>query len=78
MLADFTREISRSYEILREETGYALRGLYIIDPNGMLQYSVIHTEDVGRNSAEVLRVIKALQTGKQTPCNWTPGQKTLN
>ncbi|MFA6571349.1 MAG: peroxiredoxin [Bacteroidota bacterium] len=78
MIADPTHEISRSFEILKEETGYALRGLYIIDPNGKLQYSVIHPEDVGRNSKEVLRVLQALQTGEKTPCNWVAGEKTLD
>lgn len=77
MLADFTRSTSRSYEILKEETGYALRGLYIIDPNGILQYSVIHPEDVGRSSSEVLRVLSALQLGKKTPCNWHIGDSPL-
>lgn len=77
MLADFTRENARSYEILKEETGYALRGLYIISPEGNLMYSVIHPEAVGRNSKEILRVLSALQTGEKTPCNWEPGQKTL-
>lgn len=78
MLADFTRTIARDYEILKEETGYALRGLYIINPDGVLQYTVIHPEAVGRNSSEVLRVLQGLQSGKLTPCNWQPGQKTLN
>ncbi len=78
MLADFTREISRSYEVLKESTGYALRGLYIIDPDGNLQYSVIHPEAVGRNTQEVLRVLGALQSGKMTPCEWHPGEDTLN
>jgi alkyl hydroperoxide reductase subunit AhpC len=78
MLSDFTRETSRAYEILKEETGYALRGLYIIDPNGVLQYSVIHPEAVGRNSKEILRVLQALQSGKMTPCNWEAGDDTLN
>lgn len=78
MLADFNGRNAASYEVLKEETGYALRGLYIIDPNGILQYSVIHPEAVGRNSAEVLRVIQALQTGKLTPCNWEAGNDTLN
>ncbi len=78
MLADFTRENARKYEILKEDTGYALRGLYIIDPDGVLQYSVIHPEAVGRNPEEVLRVIQALQTGELTPCNWHPGEKTLS
>jgi alkyl hydroperoxide reductase subunit AhpC len=78
MLSDFTREIARNYQILKEETGYALRGLYIIDPNGDLQYTVIHPENVGRNCHEILRVLQALQSGKMTPCNWEAGQKTLN
>ncbi len=77
MLADFTRETSRKYEILKEETGYALRGLYIIDPNGVLQYTVIHPEAVGRSCNEVIRVLTALQTGKMTPCNWEAGQSTI-
>jgi len=77
MLADLTREISKNYEIYKEEKGYAIRGLYVIDPDGILQYAVIHPEDVGRNSNEVLRVIQALQTGEKTACNWEPGQNTL-
>ena len=78
MLADFTRETSRNYEVLKEETGYALRGTYIISPDGNLVYSVIQTEDVGRNTDEILRVLTALQTGKLTPCNWNAGEDTLN
>lgn len=78
MLADFTGDNASKYQVLKEETGYALRGLYIIDPEGVLQYSVIHPEAVGRNSAEVLRVLQALQSGKLTPCGWEPGQNTLN
>ena len=78
MLADFTRTNARNYEVLKEETGYALRGLYIIDPNGVLQYSVIHPEAVGRSCKEVLRVMTALQSGKMTPCNWEAGENTIN
>lgn len=78
MLADFNGKISKSFEILKEETGYALRGLYIVDHNGILQYSVVHPEAVGRNSKEVLRVLNALQSGKMTPCNWEAGEDTIN
>lgn len=77
LLSDFTRKVSRDYEILKEETGYALRGLYIIDPEGTLQYSVVHPEAVGRSSEEVLRVLEALQTGELCPCNWKKGEPTL-
>ncbi len=61
MLSDFTRRISGSYEILREDSGYAMPGLYIIDPNGVLQCSVIHAESVPADSAEVLRVLQCLR-----------------
>jgi len=77
LLADFTGEVSRSYEVYKGDTGYALRGLYIIDPDGVMQYSVIHPENVGRNAEEVLRVLAALQTGEKTACGWKPGDKTL-
>jgi len=77
LLADFTGENAKAYEVYKESTGYALRGLYIIDPDGVLQYSVIHPEDVGRSSEEILRVLQALQTGEKTPCGWKPGDKTL-
>ena len=63
--------------MLKEEEGYALRGTYIINPDGVLVYSVIHNEDVGRNTEEILRVLAALQTGKLTPCNWHAGENTL-
>lgn len=77
LLADFNGENAKRYEVYKEETGYALRGLYIIDPDGVLQYSVIHPENVGRNADEVLRVLQALQSGGLTPCDWKPGDKTL-
>lgn len=77
MLSDNTGQISRDYEILKESTGYALRGLYIIDPEGNLQYSVIHPEQAGRNVNEVLRVLQALQIGANTPCGWEPGDDIL-
>ncbi len=77
MLADFTGENARKYEVLNENTGYALRGLYIIDPEGELRYSVVHPEAVGRNCNEILRVLSALQSGGMTPCNWEAGQDTL-
>lgn len=78
MLADFTGANAKAYEVYKEETGYALRGLYIINPEGEMVYSVIHPESVGRNAEEILRVLQALQTGKNTACGWKPGDKTLN
>ncbi len=77
MLSDITKEVSREYGILIEEEGIALRGLFIIDPDGKLRYQVVHDLSVGRNVDEVLRVIKALQTGELCPVNWEEGAATL-
>jgi alkyl hydroperoxide reductase subunit AhpC len=78
LLADFTGANAKAYEVYKEETGYALRGTYIINPEGELVYSLIHPEAVGRNSNEILRVLQALQTGALTACGWNPGDKTLS
>jgi peroxiredoxin (alkyl hydroperoxide reductase subunit C) len=78
LLADFNKETARAYGVLDAEQGVALRGLFIIDPNGVLQYQVIHNLDVGRSIEETLRVLEALQSGGLCPLGWKPGQKTLS
>jgi alkyl hydroperoxide reductase subunit AhpC len=77
LLADFTKETAREYGVLDEETGVALRGLFIIDPKGIIQYQVVQNLEVGRSVDEVLRVLDGLKTGSLCPLNWQPGEKTL-
>jgi len=77
ILADTAHDLARKYNILIEETGEALRGTFVIDPDGILQYAVISNLDVGRSVDEILRVLQALQTGGLCPANWKPGEKTL-
>jgi alkyl hydroperoxide reductase subunit AhpC len=77
LASDITKQVSRDYGVLVEEEGVALRGLFIIDPDGILQYAVIHNLNVGRSVDETLRVLEALQTGGLCPADWKPGQKTL-
>jgi peroxiredoxin (alkyl hydroperoxide reductase subunit C) len=77
MLSDITKQISSEYGVLVEEQGIALRGLFIIDPDGNMRYQVVHDLSVGRNVDEVLRVIKALQTGELCPIDWEEGMDTL-
>lgn len=72
-----TREASRDYGILIEEDGVALRGTYIIDPQGIVRYSVVHDLDIGRNVDEILRVLKALKTKGLVPANWKEGDSLL-
>ncbi|MCE5314947.1 MAG: peroxiredoxin [Armatimonadota bacterium] len=77
MLSDITKTVSREYGVLIEDQGIALRGLFIIDPDGVLRYQVVHDLNIGRNVDEVLRVIKALQTGELCPVDWNEGTPTL-
>ena len=76
--ADLTHKVSRDYGVLIEEEGIALRGLFIIDPEGELKYQVVNHNDVGRSVDETLRVLQALQSGGLCPANWKPGQQTLS
>lgn len=78
MLSDMTRKMACDYEVLDEEKSLAYRGIFLIDPNGTLRYVAVHDLAVGRNVTEILRVLDALQTDKLCPCNWKPGDKTLN
>lgn len=77
LLSDFSKQISRAYAVLDMETSTARRGLFIIDPNGVIQYRVVHSDKVGRSVEETLRVLKALQTEELCPINWKPGDKTI-
>lgn len=75
LASDITQEVSRAYGVLIEEEGIALRGLFIIDPEGIVRYQVVHDNDIGRNVDETLRVLEALQSGNLCGANWTPGEK---
>ncbi|RAV20469.1 peroxiredoxin [Paenibacillus contaminans] len=77
LAADLTKSVARDYGVLIEEEGIALRGLFIIDPEGELKYQVVNHNDVGRSVDETLRVLQALQSGGLCPANWKPGESTL-
>lgn len=77
LASDMTKKVSEDYGILVEEAGIALRGLFIINPEGVLQYSVVHDLNVGRSVDETLRVLKALQTGGLCPLDWEDGDELL-
>lgn len=78
LFSDIKREMAERYGVLDAKEGVALRGLFIIDPNGVVQYQVVHNLSVGRSVEEVLRVLEGLQTSNLCPLNWKPGQKALN
>lgn len=77
LLSDITKEVSREYGILIDGQGIALRGTFIIDPDGILRSMVVNDTSVGRSVEETIRVLKAFQTGELCPVEWEPGEATL-
>jgi len=87
LVADTSKQISRSYGVLVEDQddpmfGAALRGLFIIDPTGKVRSLTINDDQAGRNVDEVLRLIKAFQyaathEGEVCPASWQPGSQTI-
>ena len=76
MLADINKDLSRELGVLDEE-GVARRAAFLVDPEGVIRFVYVTEGSVGRNPSEVLRVLDALQTDELCPCNWTPGEETL-
>jgi lipoyl-dependent peroxiredoxin subunit C len=76
MLADINKDLSRALGILDDE-GVARRAAFLVDPEGVIRFVYVTEGSVGRNPAEVLRVLDALQTDELCPCNWQSGEDTL-
>ena len=81
LISDITKNIAREYGVLNEDAGVALRGVFLIDKNNVIQYASIHNLSLGRNVHEILRVIDALahveENGTVCPANWVPGEKSM-
>jgi peroxiredoxin 2/4 len=77
LLSDMHHTTCMDYNVYIEEEAQALRGTFIIDPEGILRWYQISDNNVGRNVGEVLRVVDALQTGEKCPVDWKKGEKTL-
>jgi len=77
LVADYKKETARAYGVLNEEDGKAQRGLFIIDPGGVVRYVTITADNIGRSVDETLRILQALQTGSLCPAEWKPGKKVL-
>ncbi len=77
LASDMTKQVSKDYGVLLEEEGIALRGLFIIDPEGTIRYQVVQDNDIGRSVDETLRVLRALKTGGMCPLDWDFGEELL-
>ena len=83
LVSDLNKTIARDYNVLDEEAGVAVRGLFIIDPDGVIMHATVNNLPVGRNVDETLRVLQAFQyirshPDEVCPADWTPGDPTMN
>jgi peroxiredoxin (alkyl hydroperoxide reductase subunit C) len=82
LIGDPTTTISRNFDVLIEEEGMALRGTFVINPEGQIKLCEIHDNGIGRDASELLRKVKAAQyvaahPGEVCPAKWTEGEETL-
>jgi peroxiredoxin (alkyl hydroperoxide reductase subunit C) len=82
MVGDPTGAITRNFDVMIEEEGLALRGTFVINPDGVIKLCEIHDNGIGRDASELLRKVKAAQyvaahPGEVCPAKWTEGAKTL-
>ncbi|MGO3892557.1 MAG: alkyl hydroperoxide reductase subunit C [Paenalcaligenes sp.] len=82
MLADPTQQLSRNFQVLIEEEGMALRGTFVVNPDGVIKAMEVHDNGIGRDAKELLRKVKAAQyiaknPGEVCPAKWEEGAKTL-
>ncbi len=83
MLGDPTLQISTNFDVLREGQGLADRGTFLIDPEGIIQFTEVTAEGIGRNATELIRKVKAAQyvaahPGEVCPAKWEEGDDTLS
>lgn len=82
LIGDPTGTITRNFEVMIEEEGMALRGTFVINPEGQIKLCEIHDNGIGRDAKELLRKVKAAQyvashPGEVCPAKWKEGEKTL-
>lgn len=81
LLSDLSHSISKDYGVYLDDVGHALRGLFIIDTNGILRQITMNDLPVGRSVDETLRLVQAFQftdaRGEVCPAGWKPGQDTI-
>ena len=83
LISDIKKEISTAYNVLDPDAGVALRGLFIIDKEGIVQHATINNLSFGRSVDETLRTLKAIQhvqtnRDEVCPAGWEEGDKTMN
>ena len=83
MIGDPTGTITRGFGVMIEEEGLALRGTFLVNPEGEIKVAEIHDLGIGRSAADLVRKVKAAQyvannDGQVCPAKWQPGEDTLS
>jgi peroxiredoxin (alkyl hydroperoxide reductase subunit C) len=80
LVSDITKQISRDYDVLLNES-IALRGLFLIDKDGIVRHALLNDDPIGRSVDEALRVLEALQFSEEhgvvCPANWQEGEEAM-
>lgn len=81
MVSDPTGRISKEFEVFIEEEGLALRGSFVINPEGKIVAYEVHDLGIGREASELLRKLQAAkfvaEHGEVCPAKWQPGSDTI-
>ena len=81
LVSDLSKKIASSYGVLTDDGTVALRGLFLIDKQGVVRHALVNDLPLGRNVDEAIRILDALQFfekhGEVCPANWKPGEKTM-
>lgn len=81
MVADLKKKISKMYGVLLKDAGIALRGLFLIDKDGVVRHELVNDLPLGRNVDETIRTLDALQFteeyGEVCPANWNSGDEGM-
>ena len=82
LVGDPTGALTRNFDVMIEEEGLALRGTFVINPEGQIKLCEIHDNGIGRDASELLRKVRAAQyvashPGEVCPAKWKEGEKTL-
>jgi len=76
LIADLDKQIAADYDVLLD-AGIALRGLFLIDKEGVVRHQVVNDLPLGRSVDEAPRMVKALENGEVCPANWQEGARTI-
>ncbi len=82
MIGDPTGALTRGFDVMIEEEGLALRGTFVVNPEGQIKVAEVHDLGIGRSAKDLVRKVKAAQyvannDGQVCPAKWEPGEETL-